>query len=226
MTRGYADGAGAGASVDHDGDPEADLRAELEEARRSERDFRRLLDDSSDPIFAFDLEGRYRYVNQAFASGVGKERDFIVGRTIWDVFEKAEADHRWKTLKRALDTGEVQVFEVRVPRPDGDRYYLTTVQPVRDPEGRVVSAMCSSKDITERKRMEWELHARLVDLEEAMAHVQRLQGILPICSHCHRIRSDPETWQKIESYLAEHSEMRFSHGLCPECFEKYYGDLK
>ena len=63
---------------------------------------------------------------------------------------------------------------------------------------------------------------RVRELEEAMSHIRTLQGILPICMHCHRIRNDQESWERIESYIQEHSEAQFSHGLCPECLEKYY----
>lgn len=193
----------------------------VEALEHSERDFRRLLDDSSDPIFAIDASGRYRYVNEAFARGVRRPRDQVVGHTMWDVFGQAEGDHRWATLSKAIQTREVQVFEVRVPRPDGDRFYLTTVQPVFDAQGVAASVMCSSKEITERKRMEGELKARLAELEDALAHVKRLQGILPICAHCHRIRTDPETWERVEKYISEHSDARFSHGLCPDCAPKF-----
>jgi hypothetical protein len=55
-----------------------------------------------------------------------------------------------------------------------------------------------------------------------LVHVRKLQGILPICIHCHRIRDDQEAWRKLESYIQEHSDATFSHGLCPECLEKNY----
>ena len=70
------------------------------------------------------------------------------------------------------------------------------------------------------------LDEHLEKLEDALRHVQRLQGLLPICMHCHKIRTDAQSWQRIELYISEHSEARFSHGLCPECAEKYYPDLK
>ena len=66
------------------------------------------------------------------------------------------------------------------------------------------------------------LAARVEELQEALNHVKTLQGILPICMHCHKIRDDQETWQKLENYIQEHSGVLFSHGLCPECLEKYY----
>jgi DNA-binding response OmpR family regulator len=66
---------------------------------------------------------------------------------------------------------------------------------------------------------------RVGELEEALTHVKTLQGILPICMHCHRIRNDTEAWQKLEEYVEDHSEAAFSHSLCPECLEKYYPEI-
>jgi hypothetical protein len=59
-------------------------------------------------------------------------------------------------------------------------------------------------------------------LEHALAHVRTLQGVLPICMHCHKIRTDEESWQRIESYIEAHSDALVSHGLCPECLSKHY----
>jgi DNA-binding response OmpR family regulator len=66
------------------------------------------------------------------------------------------------------------------------------------------------------------LRQRVEELERALLHVKTLQGILPICSHCHRIRDDKESWQRLEAYLAEHADVLFSHGICPDCLEKHY----
>ena len=62
-------------------------------------------------------------------------------------------------------------------------------------------------------------------LKEALGHVQTLQGILPICMHCHKIRNDQESWERLEKYISEHSDAQFSHSLCPECVEKYYPNI-
>ncbi len=56
-------------------------------------------------------------------------------------------------------------------------------------------------------------------LEEALVQVQTLQGLLPICSYCKKIRDDQNYWQQLESYISQHSAARFSHGICPECYE-------
>lgn len=60
---------------------------------------------------------------------------------------------------------------------------------------------------------------RVSELEEALQQVKRLEGILPICSFCKRVRDDADYWQQVESYVASRSEARFSHGICPECWE-------
>jgi len=65
---------------------------------------------------------------------------------------------------------------------------------------------------------------RINDLQKALDHIKTLQGILPICSHCHKIRNDTESWEHIENYIEGHSEAQFSHSICPECLDKYYSE--
>lgn len=116
-----------------------------------------LLDESSDPIFMFYPDGRYRYVNKAFSEGVNKPLDEIIGKNIEDVFSKEEAEKRFAVVKWVFETGETRVIEVRVPRDDQDRFYLTTAKPVYDANGKVEWVVCISKEITERKHMEQKL---------------------------------------------------------------------
>jgi DNA-binding response OmpR family regulator len=63
------------------------------------------------------------------------------------------------------------------------------------------------------------LAARVRELEEALARVKTLQGLLPICSYCKRVRNDGDYWQQVESYISDHSDARFSHGICPDCYQ-------
>lgn len=63
---------------------------------------------------------------------------------------------------------------------------------------------------------------RVAELQESLEHVETLQGILPICAQCHRIRNDQESWDRTEWYISKHTGAQFSHSLCPECIEKYY----
>ena len=70
--------------------------------------------------------------------------------------------------------------------------------------------------------LQTKLEERVRELKEAAYHIKTLQGLLPICMHCHKIRTDNESWQKLEAYIEDHSEAHFSHGLCPECLEIHY----
>jgi len=72
----------------------------------------------------------------------------------------------------------------------------------------------------ERQKAE---EARLVlikSLQDALANVKLLSGLLPICSNCKKIRDDKGYWSQVESYIQKHSEAEFSHSMCPDCFKK------
>ncbi|MDX6614725.1 MAG: phosphoserine phosphatase RsbU/P [Blastocatellia bacterium] len=62
------------------------------------------------------------------------------------------------------------------------------------------------------------LAERVQQLEAALSQVKELQGILPICSYCKMIRDDQNYWQKVESYISDHTDVQFSHGICPDCY--------
>ena len=68
-------------------------------------------------------------------------------------------------------------------------------------------------------QLQQRLSDRVVELEEAISRVRQLQGLLPICAYCKRIRDDQNYWNQVESYIAEHLDVRFSHGICPSCLE-------
>jgi DNA-binding response OmpR family regulator len=63
------------------------------------------------------------------------------------------------------------------------------------------------------------LTARVQELEAALARVKQLQGLLPICCYCKKVRGDENYWQQVEAYISAHSEVRFSHGICPDCYK-------
>ncbi len=69
------------------------------------------------------------------------------------------------------------------------------------------------------------LAKKVRELADALEHIKTLQGILPICMHCHKIRNDDQAWERLEAYIQDHSEARFSHSICPECLKKYYPDM-
>ena len=69
------------------------------------------------------------------------------------------------------------------------------------------------------------LSARVTELEQALAHVKRLQGLLPICSYCKKVRNEANYWEQVDSYLSTHSDLDFTHGICPTCSDKMMKQL-
>ena len=104
---------------------------------------------------------------------------------------------------------------------------------VKDPEGRylellpvVVQQVIEQRQLAEAKRLAEEEKERLiVELQQALANVKTLSGLLPICASCKKIRNDDGYWTMVETYLSDHSEAEFSHGICPDCGKELYGDL-
>ncbi|MEE9466503.1 MAG: response regulator, partial [Candidatus Neomarinimicrobiota bacterium] len=65
------------------------------------------------------------------------------------------------------------------------------------------------------------LQERVTDLEKALSEVKELRGLLPICSYCKKVRNDDNYWEHIERFIGEHSRAEFSHGICPDCYERH-----
>jgi hypothetical protein len=63
------------------------------------------------------------------------------------------------------------------------------------------------------------------DLRDALVQIKTLSGLIPICASCKKIRDDKGYWNQLETYIQEHSEAEFSHGICPDCMKKLYGDF-
>lgn len=86
-------------------------------------------------------------------------------------------------------------------------------------------ALQNSRNLDERIAAEQQREKVISDLNKALSEVKKLSGLLPICSHCKKIRDDKGYWTRIEEYIHDHSEAVFSHSICKECAEKYYPDI-
>ena len=101
-----------------------------------------------------------------------------------------------------------------------------TLSPIKDDAGAVVGVSAIERDITVTKREEEERLKLIEELTEALRNIKTLRGLLPICASCKKIRDDRGYWQKVESYIAEHTNAAFTHGLCPDCLEKLYPESR
>jgi hypothetical protein len=92
-------------------------------------------------------------------------------------------------------------------------------------DGKPLMMHGTHQDITKEKVALVEKEKLIVKLEKALSEVKMLSGMLPICASCKRIRDDKGYWNQIESYIKEHSDAEFTHGMCPECAKKLYPDI-
>jgi glucose-6-phosphate 1-dehydrogenase len=91
---------------------------------------------------------------------------------------------------------------------------------MRDEEGNIIGVQGAFQDITARKQVEAEREKLIKELQNALAEVRTLQEFLPICSYCRKVRDDANYWSQIESYISEHTHTKFSHSICPDCYEQ------
>ncbi len=133
--------------------------------------------------------------------------------------EFVHPDDRERTLNQNREVragGQALGFENRYLCRDGSyRWLLWNAAP--DPTGGVIYSV--ARDVTARKHAEAERERLVTELQAALAEVRALREILPICSYCRKIRDDSDFWHTVESYFAKHTGTRFSHGICPDCYD-------
>jgi hypothetical protein len=108
-------------------------------------------------------------------------------------------------------------MEYRLRRSDGAfRWLFDRGVPFNDTSGRFAGYIGSCIDVTER----FEAQAQLKAAQET--EVKMLRELLPVCSWCKKVRKDSGYWSQLESYVSEHSALRFTHGICPDCQRKHF----
>ncbi len=90
------------------------------------------------------------------------------------------------------------------------------------PWGKKDIILASFRDATDRIRAEAERERLIFELQEALDRIRTLKGLIPICVSCKKIRNDGGYWERVEDYIREHSDVEFSHGICPDCARKLY----
>jgi GAF domain-containing protein len=140
------------------------------------------------------------------------------------IIPDASASDFWKDSPGAK-AGYVAYAGVPIFYPDGDMFGSICLFD-RKPnhfEGPVVRLM---EEFSEIVTGHLSLITKNTQLEDALKEVRTLQGLIPICANCKKIRDDKGFWQKVEVYLEERSNARFTHGLCEDCIQKLYGKEK
>jgi phosphoserine phosphatase RsbU/P len=165
-----------------------------------------------------------------------------------DVVITCDGQAAWEVLKRE-DAPKLAVLDWMMPGLDGvevcsrvralernEPTYLILLTAKQQVEDVVVGLDSGANDYVRKPFNRQELQSRLRvgermialqgvlaervrQLEQALVQVKQLQGLVPICSYCKKIRDDQNYWQRVETYIESHAEVQFSHGICPDCFE-------
>jgi len=198
-------------------------RKQAEEAlRESEERYRTLFERVRDAIYITTREGEIIDANQSLLDQFGYDREEVIGLNARVTY--AHSEDRLKFQEEIEREGFVKDFETKLRKKDGtEMECLLTSIVRRDADGNIVGYQGIIRDITERKRAEEEREKLVHELQDALANIKRLRGLLPICASCKKIRDDKGYWNQLETFIQEHSEAEFSHGFCPDCMKKLYG---
>lgn len=207
------------------------LRHEIEERKKAEEEsrlvaegFKSVIETVGEGITVSDQDGRFLIYNPQMEAitGYTKEdanasRDFLT-LLYPDVDECVKAS---AGIRDVLRTSGCREVETRIRSKGGnEKTLLVSSTLIRGEKGKLF--LSAYRDITGRKRTETEREQFIRELREALAKVNMLKGMLPICASCKRIRNDDGYWEQVEEYVKEHSAAEFSHGICPDCAQKLY----
>ncbi len=130
-----------------------------------------------------------------------------------------------KVGEAALKGNELNA-EWRVVDHDGSiRWLMSRGRPLLDANGKAIRFIGIVLDITERKQFEAEREKLIKELQYALDNVKTLQGLIPIYASCKKIRDDKGFWNQVEGYISQHTDAKFTHGICPNCAKKLYGNV-
>jgi len=132
----------------------------------------------------------------------------------------------FETIIAKIELDQIDQGEWTFIRKDGTRFPSSlVVTALADAQGNLTGYLAFFKDISERKGYEADREKLVFELREALAHVKTLSGLIPICAWCKSIRSDTGYWQNVEEYVRAHSEVKFSHSICPSCQDKFKEEI-
>ncbi|WP_243318337.1 PAS domain S-box protein [Geothrix paludis] len=208
--------------------------ADQERLVAQEARYRLLAENATDVIWSMDPDGRLTYVSPSILRQRGwTPEEFMalapenraLSRKGSEIFR--ERMDKARQLPPGSQPFEQDLLQSAVTRKDGREIQVEAQwRIVWSKEGRLLGFQGVTRDITERKRLEVERERLIQDLTHALADVKQLSGMLPICSNCKKVRDDHGYWSQIETYLSEHTEATFTHGVCPECAQKFREEIQ
>lgn len=184
-----------------------------------------IVESAEDAIISKNLDGIVQSWNPGAERMFGYSAEEMIGQPILRLLPKGNEDEELTILARLRAGERLSNFQTVRRHKDGHLVPVSlTISPVRDQEGKIIGASKIARDVTAERESMIAQNALIERLQKALAEIKTLRGLLPICMHCKKIRDDQGFWQQMEIYFHAHTNVEFSHGLCPECVVKHYDD--
>jgi len=186
-----------------------------------------IVETCDDAIISQTLGGTVLSWNSGAERMFGYSAEEMVGEPV-DILMPHGEQKELSDIRDVIESGRrVERIETIRMRRDGKPIDVSiTVSPIKNDEGGIHGASIVLRDITERKQQEKE-RLRLIDeLKEALKRVKTLNGLLPICASCKKIRNDGGYWEQVETYIRSRSNAEFTHGICPDCVRLLYPEYE
>ncbi len=195
--------------------------------QHSGQKYRSIINNIKDTFYRTDTSGTVIMASPSALSMMGYDSlDEIVGKMKATAFYH-DLSQREILLEKIKNDGFVKDYELTLVRKDGSLLPVSLSSTAyTDGNGEFGGFEGFIRDISERKKLEREREKLIADLQQALAEVKTLRGILPICSRCKKIRDEQGNWHQLEIFLSEHTDSEFSHGMCSECAKILYPGLK
>jgi len=185
------------------------------EPRLSVQEYAALVEQSPILIWRANVQTLCDYFNERWLSFRGRTMEQEYGDGWVQGVHPDDVEQCVKIYLDAFERQEIFEMEYRLKRFDGVyRWIFDRGVPFYSNTREFAGYIGSCIDITERKEAREALQLKLEE------EIKTLKGVIPICCYCHKIRDDQEIWQRLETYITEHSQALLSHGICPECYEK------
>jgi PAS domain S-box-containing protein len=183
------------------------------------------INSTASGLIITDLNGTIRFANPSFCKMFDYSHDDIIDKNAAELFATREV-RTFSDVIAISDISKDDSQEFIVESKEGRSFIVeVTASNVTSSSGELAGRMASFIDISKRKEIETDREKLISKLQDALNKIKTLRGIIPTCASCKKIRDDKGYWNQLESYIREHSEANFSHGICPECAERLYPDL-
>lgn len=185
-----------------------------------------IVESSHDAIIGLSLEGLIVSWNSGAETMFGHPFEEVIGRPSSMLLPQGQFDEMPFMLDRLKIGQPVKDFEgIRVRNDGAEMHLAISVSPIKNTIGRIIGASMIARDINEQKRHQQEREQLIAELQNALAQVKSLHGLLPICASCKKVRDDQGYWTQVEVYVMNHSDAEFTHGICPDCLQQYRANL-